>query len=110
MYAIRSYYVQDERERFIECVFVRTLKRCSYERELQTAKKELETAYQEKEKMLDEENRLRKLFETTLYSIHEGIIVTDRNGLITGMNKLAERYTGWSSPEAVGRPFSYNFV
>jgi diguanylate cyclase (GGDEF)-like protein/PAS domain S-box-containing protein len=97
--------VQDE-VRYIECVFVQITKRNRYEQELQLVRDELEEAYRLKNQVLAEENRLRKLFETTLFSIHEGIIVTDYIGNIKIMNKLAEKYTGWTSNEAIGKPFA----
>lgn len=54
----------------------------------------------------------RELFKTTLLSIHEGIIVTDAFGKITLMNRLAEKYTGWSKEDAFGQEFNkiYNNV
>jgi len=40
----------------------------------------------------------------TLASIGDAVVTTDERGDITGMNDVAERLTGWSSPQAVGRP------
>lgn len=82
----------------IDCVIIRMRKRDDYERELQNIKKKLEDAY-----MI--ETNLRKLFETTLFSINEGIIVTDNEGKITIMNSLAEEYTGWIKENALGQKF-----
>jgi diguanylate cyclase (GGDEF)-like protein/PAS domain S-box-containing protein len=82
----------------IDCVIIRMRKRDDYERELQNIKKKLEDAY-----MI--ETNLRKLFETTLFSINEGIIVTDNEGKITIMNSLAEEYTGWVKENALGQKF-----
>lgn len=45
----------------------------------------------------------KEKFETTLYSIGEGIITTDENGLITQMNIVAEQLTGWNESEALGK-------
>jgi len=94
---------------YIECVFVQITKRNRYEQELQSVRDELEEAYQLKNQVLAEENRMRKLFETILLSIHEGIIVTDKQGNITIMNKLAEKFTGWTLEEAVGKSFGEVF-
>lgn len=47
----------------------------------------------------------RELFKTTLFSINEGIIVTDQNGRITLMNNIAEQYTGWKKQKAYGQDF-----
>ncbi|MEI8215996.1 MAG: diguanylate cyclase [Eubacteriales bacterium] len=48
----------------------------------------------------------REYFRTTLFSINEGIIVTDIYGKITLMNPVAEKYTGWTNEEAYGKEFS----
>jgi len=40
----------------------------------------------------------------TLQSIGDGVIATDKNGLITGMNLQAEKLTGWTFSDAEGHP------
>ncbi len=42
---------------------------------------------------------------TTLQSLDEGILTTDREGRITFFNPLAEQITEWTHQEAVARPF-----
>lgn len=39
----------------------------------------------------------------TLHSIGDAVLVTDERGRITRMNPVAERLTGWSQAEALGR-------
>lgn len=51
----------------------------------------------------------KELFETTLFSINEGIIVTDNNGKITLMNNIAEQRTGWKKQQAYGQDFQIVF-
>ena len=46
---------------------------------------------------------------TTLQSLEEGIITTDREGRITFFNPLAEQITEWSHQEAFTRPFQEIF-
>ncbi len=42
-------------------------------------------------------------YKTTLFSVGEGIISTDCDGMITVMNPLAEKMTGWLQQEATGK-------
>jgi PAS domain S-box-containing protein len=43
---------------------------------------------------------------TTLASIGDGVLATDRDGKITMLNAVAERLTGWTSEAASGRPLT----
>lgn len=52
-----------------------------------------------------EKERLR----TTLLSVGDGVIATDRHGRIEIMNEVAQQLTGWSAGEAVGKPFEQVF-
>jgi diguanylate cyclase (GGDEF)-like protein/PAS domain S-box-containing protein len=45
-----------------------------------------------------------ELMRVTLRSIGDAVITTDAAGLISWLNPVAERMTGWLSSEAVGRP------
>lgn len=51
------------------------------------------------------ENRLA----TTLHSIGEGVIATDREGQIVLMNQTAEQLTGWSREQALDQPIDRVF-
>jgi len=46
---------------------------------------------------------------TTLHSIGDAIIVTDKAGHVVIMNPVAERLTGWKETEATGRPLDEVF-
>lgn len=45
----------------------------------------------------------QELFKTTLYSIGDAVISTDKNGNIKQLNSVAEQLTGWSEEEAKGK-------
>ncbi|MEI7773013.1 MAG: ATP-binding protein [Chloroflexales bacterium] len=47
-----------------------------------------------------------RLFATTLRSIAEGVIITDAASQVAFLNPAAEALTGWTQPEAVGRPIT----
>lgn len=43
---------------------------------------------------------------TTLASIGDGVITTDRLARVTGLNGVAEALTGWTAADALGRPLA----
>jgi PAS domain S-box-containing protein len=45
----------------------------------------------------------REWFATTLKSIGDAVIATDKEGLVTFMNPVAEHLTGWEQKEALGK-------
>ena len=45
----------------------------------------------------------------TLKSIGDGVITTDKQGLVVLINEVAEKLTGWNSEEAAGRPLTEVF-
>jgi PAS domain S-box-containing protein len=47
---------------------------------------------------------VRDLLQTTLSSIGDAVLVTDRRGTITFLNRIAESLTGWRAEEAQGKP------
>jgi PAS domain S-box-containing protein len=46
----------------------------------------------------------RRLFSSTLSSITDAVLATDREGCITFLNPVAENITGWPRTEARGKP------
>ena len=64
-----------------------------------TARKLAEQALRESEENL----------AITLQSIGDAVIATDAGGLVTRMNPVAERMTGWRLGEALGRPLTEVF-
>jgi PAS domain S-box-containing protein len=56
--------------------------------------------------------KLRKVerwMSSTLSSLGDGVIATDRRGIVTLINALAQRLTGWTEADAIGRPFTEVF-
>lgn len=53
-----------------------------------------------KEKVLREAH---EEFKTILYSIGDGVITTNNNGVVKKMNSVAEQLTGWSESDAKGK-------
>ncbi len=56
--------------------------------------------------LLDRELQLHQSheqFRATLYSIGDGVITTDKDGMVQQMNPVAEELTGWSEKEAKGK-------
>lgn len=47
----------------------------------------------------------REIAELTLAAITDGVITTDKNGILQYLNPVAERLTGWSLRDARGRSF-----
>lgn len=72
----------------------------------------LDQLSRENEKRRRVEDALRKSREdlrSTLDSIGDGVISADEEGVVLGMNSVAERLTGWTDEEATGRPFDQVF-
>jgi PAS domain S-box-containing protein len=56
-----------------------------------------------------ETQRALELWRTTLRSIGDAVISTDAAGNVRFMNPVAERLTGWTATEAMGRPLKQIF-
>ena len=48
----------------------------------------------------------KELAEVTLHSIVDGVITTDASGRVDYLNPVAERYLGWSTQDAYGKPLA----
>jgi PAS domain S-box-containing protein len=51
----------------------------------------------------------RQWFQTTLASIGDGVIATDKRGRVTFLNCVAQSLTGWNEEEAKGQPLDAVF-
>lgn len=51
----------------------------------------------------------KELAQVTLHAIGDGVIRTDADGRVEYLNPVAERLTGWTLPEASGRPIAEIF-
>jgi PAS domain S-box-containing protein len=59
--------------------------------------------------MEDALGRSEQSLSATLYSIGDGVIAADEGGLVTRLNPVAERLTGWLQSEALGQPIETVF-
>lgn len=66
----------------------------------ESLKKEIDERKKAEEKLADERERLM----VTLKSIGDGVITTDAKGNLVLMNNAAEKLTGYSLSESIGRP------
>jgi len=46
----------------------------------------------------------KELAEVTLHSIVDGVITTDASGRVDYLNPVAEKYLGWNTQDALGKP------
>lgn len=67
--------------------------------------KEIEERKQVEQMLAKSEER----WSTTLSSIGDSVIATDVSGAVTFMNAVAERLTGWTFSEALGKPLKEVF-
>ncbi|TAH13369.1 MAG: PAS domain S-box protein [Curvibacter sp.] len=64
------------------------------------------TAQRNAEAALAQKN---ELLQVTMQSIGDSVITTDAKGCVTWLNPVAERMTGWTNEEALGRPLAQVF-
>jgi PAS domain S-box-containing protein len=53
--------------------------------------------------------KLERLLATTLRSLGNGVIATDKDGVINYINPMGEALTGWTLFEALGQPLAHVF-
>ncbi len=64
----------------------------------------------ERKKLEIAQTQEKDLLETTLVSVGDGVISTDRDGRVIFMNRIAEALTGWTAAEAAGQPVGRVFA
>jgi len=47
--------------------------------------------------------QVKEEFRTTIYSIGDAVIITDKSGNLANLNPVAEELTGWTEKEAIGK-------
>lgn len=65
--------------------------------------------FSEHKQMHEELIKEKGLHTITLNSIGDGVIATDLKGKVNMLNKAAEKLTGWSQAEALGKPLAEVF-
>ena len=63
----------------------------------------------EKRRMEEIIHNEKELFKTTLLSVGDGVIATDKKGNILILNDVAEQLTGWTQEDALGKPLEEVF-
>jgi diguanylate cyclase (GGDEF)-like protein/PAS domain S-box-containing protein len=72
---------------------------------VETLKKEIINRKQVEQLLFAEKEQLK----TTLLSVGDGVIATDKYGKVQIINKAAEKLTGWNQAEAIGKPLEAVF-
>jgi len=67
--------------------------------------RELEQKNRELARRIDEINRVKDYLNDLLGSITDGVVATDLDGRITAFNRAAERITGFTADEVIGRSY-----
>ncbi len=64
----------------------------------------------DRERYREELYKEKEFLRTTLQSIGDGVVTTNNDGIITNLNNVAEKLTGWESASAIGKPFKDVFL
>lgn len=75
-------------------------------RERYQAEAKLVTANEDSRRIAVEFADQFELLQVTMNSIGDAVMTTDVNSVVTWLNPVAERLTGWPSADAVGQPIS----
>ena len=87
-----------------------TIQMALYKHRMDQALRESNTRLDEKVKARTAElAESRENLAVTLNSIGDAVLATDAQGRVTRLNPIAERLTGWTQAEAVGRPIAEVF-
>ena len=78
--------------------------------QLSTANAALHREIEERQRTAEALATQTEQLMVTLRAIGDGVITTDNRGQIVLLNPAAERLTGWSAAEALGRTLSYFFT
>lgn len=65
--------------------------------------RKLEREVSDRRRAEQSERAQREQLQTTLFSVGDGVIVTDREGKVVSLNPVAENLTGWATSESIGR-------
>ncbi len=84
-----------------------TIQMALYKHRMEQALRDANTRLDEKVRQRTAElAQSRENLAVTLNSIGDAVLATDAQGRITHLNPVAERLTGWSQQEAVGKPIA----
>ena len=87
-------FYQEAQRRIKNVVLLETRQRLDQQKELNLQLQQANATLQESEEKLT----------VTFDSIGDGLLTTDSDGRMTGLNAVAERLTGWTQAQALGRP------
>lgn len=73
--------------------------------QLSAATAQLTVKYDQLRSVEEQLSEEKDLLRTTLLSVGDGVVVTDRFGTITMINAAAENLTGWTERDVIGRSF-----
>jgi PAS domain S-box-containing protein len=71
---------------------------------LVSSEKAVSRVVESREGLLRELDESRQWFQTTLTGLGDAVIATDRRGIVTFTNPVAQALTGWGQDEAIGKP------